>query len=98
MATPLSQVIIQHAHCPLCESEDNVKGFKVQDEHGWWSYCFADHRPLQAEFPDFPERMTSGQTKDDCLWFVWTDSMTCLVEGPETHRLIQLQFQAEGSS
>jgi hypothetical protein len=72
-------------NCPLCGNENSVKGYKVGDSHGWWSYCFADH----SFCTDFPEPFgTSGQ-----LWFVWENPDSCLIEGPATGKIIRVEFK-----
>ena len=59
-------------NCPLCGSNSNVKGFKVcGKDNVWWSYCYADHRTSNSPFPNNPELLTTGKTREDCLWFGW---------------------------
>lgn len=77
-------VVTEDPKCPLCESAEKVKAFKVCDRHNdWWSYCFADHAEFEDEFPE----PFSNQ-----LWFRWDTPERCLVEGPTTGRLIEVRF------
>jgi hypothetical protein len=81
--------------CPFCETSDTVKAFKVGDEHGWWSRCWADHTQYQSLADDAEGPLSEETfTADKNLWFLWLEDEpnTCLIEGPTTGRTIGIVF------
>lgn len=86
------EITLASAMCPICGDEESVKGFKVQDgKRRWWSYCFADHTGV-PEWSEFPEHLPTGKTRDDCLWFTWVDEETVLIEGPDSHKVLECKI------